>query len=929
MANPLLETKLLIPPARTHAQWVLRPRLVERLEEGLARGCRLTLISAPAGFGKTTLVTGWLAESGRPAAWLSLDKGDGDPARFLSYLIAALQRVDPAIGHAAQTMSQAPRPPPPEALLTALLNDVAATPQPFVLVLDDLHLIHDARPASTQIHQQLAFLLDHLPLPPTGGIHTVIVTRKDPLLPLARWRARGELVEIRQADLQFTAQEAADFLLRVMRLDLSPADVAALHRRTEGWIAGLQLAALALQGTALQGDLVLPGAALQGTALPGASRQGRDDLHPLVESFAGSQRYILDYLIEEVFQRQPAKTQRFLLHTSILDRFSAPLCNAITEREDSREVLLALEQGNQFIVPLDQSRRWYRYHHLFADLLRHRLRRVETPDLVAALHSRASRWYEVEGLVEDAIRHALASPDLDRAAALVLDAGESMLAQGKVTTLLGWCQALPEAEIRARPKLCLSYSWALILTDQIDAAETRLAAAESRLAGAEQAAQDRPAFLGEVLAAQAYIARARGDVPRTIELSRRALSLLSPEALSARSVVALSLGYALWNSGRLAEAEQALAEAERAARQSGNAYAELMAIFCLATIQGAWGRLHQAEERLRYAIQMGGPSPAVAYANVNLAVLLYEWNDLPAAADHARRGIDLGVRSANAEVQIGGYRALARIEQALGNASAALDALQHLDRLTHEGDFPSLVRARNAACHVQIALAQDDRAAALRWAEQVTEAADASVFYSLFDLTPARLLLAQDQKAAAAERLDALYEAAGDGGWQYGVIEVRALQALAAPASATALAFLSDALALARSEGYVRTFVDKGPPMAALLRQAVSRGIEPHYASQLLAAFRAVEAPPVAQSRISVRPAVGTDISTSEILKPLSERERQVLRLVAAGLSNREVAEALYLSVNTVKTHLQRIYGKLVVGGRTVAATKAQELDLL
>jgi LuxR family maltose regulon positive regulatory protein len=576
-------------------------------------------------------------------------------------------------------------------------------------------------------------------------------------------------------------------------------------------------------------------------------------------------------------------------------------------------MLRALEQGNLFLVLLDASRRWYRYHHLFADLLRHRLNRTATPDFVAQLHTRASRWYEAQGLLEDAISHALTIADWERAAALIRDAGESMLKQGKVTTLLGWCQALPDREICAQPELCLSYSWALILTGQIDAAETRLAAAE-------QADQDVPALLGDVLAAQAYIARARGDVPRTIDLSRRALSLWPPDALSQRSVVALSLGYALWSSGRLAEAEQSLVEAEHAARRSGNTYAELMALSCLGGVLGAWGKLHRAAEVFRQAIRLGGGSPAVAYSNANMGVLLYEWNDLEAAADHVQRGIELGRRTGNAEVQIGGYRVLAQVKQAQGDAPAALDALQNAHRLTREGEFPPLARARNAARHVQIALAQDDLAAATRWAEQVTKAADGCVLYPFLDLAPARLLLAQGQKAAAAERLALLYQTAVDGGWKYGAIEVRAQQALAAPRPAAALAFLADALAQAQPEGYVRTFVDKGRPMAVLLQQAAKTPegrADPRrraYIGKLLSAFGQPEPP---------------QPSAQPLIEPLSARERQVLRLVAAGLTNREIAEELYLSVNTVKTHLKRMYGKLGVSSRTVAATKAQELNLL
>jgi LuxR family maltose regulon positive regulatory protein len=883
MTAPLLTTKLHIPPIRPES--VSRPRLTERLNEGVTR--KLTLVSAPAGFGKTTLVTEWLSGLDRPHTWLSLDENDNDPARFFTYLLAALQKlalspvegIGPNIGHAAQAMLQAPQPPPPESFLTSLINDIAATPQAFVLVLDDYHLIH-----TMPIHQQLTFFLEHQP----PQMHLVITTREDPPLPLFRWRARGQTVEIRQADLKFTEEETADFLQRVMRLELSSTDVAALHQRTEGWIAGLQLAAL--------------------------SMRGRDDVHQLVQSFAGSHRYILDYLIEEVFQRQPADVQDFLLKTSILDRFTAPLCNAVTERDDSRDVLLALEQGNLFTVPLDESRQWYRYHRLFADLLRHRLDMVCESKHVALLHKRASQWYETNGFPADAVHHALTGSNWDRAATLILNVGESMLKDGEVTTLLAWLQALPDEEVRARPGLCLSYSWALVLTGQMDGAE-------SYLGQAEQTAQDDAVLLGEIIAAQAYIARARGDDRRTIELSQRALSLLPQADHTTCSVVALNLGIAHWSSGHLTEAEQALTEADYAAQQSGNIYARLTALCFLGTIQAAWGRLHRAAELFRQATRLGGQSPGTALAHNDLGALLYEWNDLEAAADHLQRGIELGQRGGNVEVQIASYRTLARVKQAQGDASAALGALQEAHELAREKDVPPVIHARNAACHVQIALAQDDTATAIRWAEQATEHADASPFYPLLGLTQARLLLAQNEKTAAAEQFEALYETAVSAGWQFGVVEVRALQALAAPTPTAALTFLTDALTLAQPEGNVRTFLDKGEPVAALLRQAASQGIAPSYVAKLLAAFDA-EAP--------IRPVRPTPrLPAQPLIEPLSERELEVLDLLADGQTNHEIAQALHVSVNTIKTHLRNIYGKLGVHNRREATAQAKKLGLV
>jgi len=465
MAVPLLTTKLYIPLVRP--ELVSRPRLIERLNAGLHR--KLTLVSAPAGFGKTTLLSEWVGGCERPVAWLSLDESDSDPARFFTYLIAALQRVDPGIGQGAQAMMQSPQPPPPEVLLTALINDIAAASQPFLLVLDDYHLI-----TALAIHQLLAFLLEHQP----PQMHLVIATREDPPLPLSRLRARGQTVEIRQADLRFTPEETADFLRRVTQADLSSADVAALQQRTEGWIAGLQLAALSIRG--------------------------HEDVQRLVQSFTGSHRYILDYLMDEVFQQQSADVQDFLLRTSILDRFTAALCDAVAERDDSRQVLLALEQANLFIVPLDESRQWYRYHRLFADLLRHRSQMAGLQGLVPHLHRQASQWYEANGFPAEAVHHALAGSDWERAATLIQDLSSMMLKRGEVVTLLGWFQALPDEVVLANPRLCYEYSWPLILSDRIDAAEPYLARAE-------QVALENgiTPLLGEIAIAKTHIARAR------------------------------------------------------------------------------------------------------------------------------------------------------------------------------------------------------------------------------------------------------------------------------------------------------------------------------------------------------------------------------------------------------------------------------------
>lgn len=875
MAMPLLTTKLYIPPIRP--ELVSRPRLIERLSAGLYR--KLTLISAPAGFGKTTLLSEWVGGCERPVAWLSLDESDSDPARFFTYLIAALQRVDPGIGQGAQAMMQSPQPPPPEALLTALINEIAAASQPFLLVLDDYHLIN-----ALPIHQQLAFLLEHQP----PQMHLVIATREDPPLPLSRLRARGQTVEIRQADLRFTPEETADFLRRVTQADLSSADVAALQQRTEGWIAGLQLAALSIRG--------------------------HDDVSRLVQSFTGSHRYILDYLIDEVFQRQSADVQDFLLKTSILDRFTAALCDAVAERDDSRQVLLTLEQANLFIVPLDESRQWYRYHRLFADLLRHRSQTAELQGLVPNLHRRASQWYEANGFPAEAVHHALAGSDWERAATLILDISETMLKRGEVMTLLGWYQALPDEVVFANPQYCLEYSWPLILTDQIDAAEPYLARAE------QVALENGIApLLGGIAIAKTHIARARGDNTRVIELSEQALSLLPQDELSGRSIVAINLGIAQWHRGRLAEAEQALLEAQQAGRGSGNEYVRWTAVLFLSRIQIARGKSRQAAESYRQMIEQGGQLPIVAVAHYDLARLSYEWNDLETAVEHLQQGIELSQRGSAAEFLVSGYGTLALVKQAQGDAAAAQEALQQTEPLLEQLDIPPTTRLATLVARILVALGQGDLdAAALASEEAPTlEESDSFPGYLSLMLTQARLLLAQGQQAAAAEHLAALQGMASHADWQSVVIQARALQALAAPTPDEALTLLTEALTRAEPEGYVRTFVDAGEPMAALLREAATQGITPDFVEKLLAAFGTPETP-------APTPAVA-----QPLIEPLSDRELDVLHLLADGQTNQEIAQALCVSVNTVKTHLKNIYGKLGVSSRREAVAQAKDLGLI
>lgn len=872
MSDTLLKTKLAIPLVR--ADRIARPRLIEKLNAGLMQeqnfARKLILISAPAGFGKTTLAADWLSSAGLHASWLSLDEGDNDPARFLAYLLAALQQVDARIGVAARAMLQSPQPLPGEVILTTLINDLAEAAEPLVLTLDDYHAIQNP-----QIHRQVGFLLERQP----ATLLLVILTREDPLLPVVRLRSRGQVCEIRESDLRFTLSETASYLSQVMRLDLGADDLATLQGRTEGWATGLQLVALSMQGS--------------------------DNRHQFIQSFAGSNRYILDYLFEEIFSRQAAETQEFLIRTSVLDRLTGGLCDALTGRDDSREQLTALERANLFIAALDPAREWYRYHHLFSDLLRHQLRlRKDLSE--AALHIQASRWYEGQGFLADAIQHALAAQDWSTAARLIGKASEGMLKRGELATLIRWYGMLPRQVACAQHELCMAFAWALLLASQFDPAE-------DLLERAEKTAPASTPQLGQVAAAQAYLARSRGDNPRLIEKSQLALDLLPKDDWINRGNVAVNLGIACWHAGRLDEAEPALREAVESAGRVGNFYTLLAGQTFLARTLASRGYLRQAEGMLQKLIQEGGSVPILAVAHYDLGAIYYEWNQLDKAGEHVGVGLEMSAQSGNAEFQNAGQLLRASLALAQGNPAGALEAIEQSHQLAR--DYASSTQARSAACHARIALALGNLGEAARWGEQAADEVDAHPFYRFLGLTRPRLLIASGQREAAAALLGEKYEQARRAGWGYALITVRILQALAAEPADGGLEFLADALDLAQPEGYLRAFVDEGRGLVPLLQKAAVRGIQAELVGQILAAMGEERAWGIPEQ--------------SQLAEPLSERELEVLRLVVAGLSNREIARQLFISPGTAKTHIHNVCGKLGARNRTEAATRAKELKLV
>lgn len=904
MPTPVLATKLFIPPPRPNA--VLRADLIARLNAGLHG--KLTLISAPAGFGKTSLVSAWVAGCGRPAAWLSLDEGDNEPARFLLYLVAALQTIAPMMGAGALASLHSPQPPPIEELLPQLLNELAALPQPAVLVLDDYHLL-DAKP----IDQALAFLVERLP----PQLHLVIVTREDPPLPLARLRARGQLAELRVSDLRFTASEAAEFLNRAMGLRLSAEQIAALEERTEGWIAGLQLAALSLQG--------------------------RQDVQGFIRAFAGDNRYIVDYLVDEVLQRQPEAIRRFLLQTSILERLSGSLCDAVTGQEGGGARLETLHHGNFFLVPLDERRHWYRYHHLFADVLRAHLG-AEQPDLVATLHRRASAWYEQHGSPNDAIRHALAGEDFERAAGLIELTIPAIRKSRQEATLLGWLKALPDEVISYRPVLSAVFAHVILASGKLEGVEERLLAAERWLeapsAAGEPVVVDEAAFRalpGAIAVARAGLSLAQGDVAATVTYAQRVLDLVPEDDHTSRGGAAGFLGLAHWAGGELDAAHRWYAQGMAHLQKAGNIADALNGTVTLAAIRIAQGRLHEAmrtyERALQLANSQGEPVPrGTADIYVGMSELQRERDDLQAARQRLMRSKALGEHAGFAQNRYRWYRAMARIREAEGDLSGAIDLLDEAQRL-YMSDFSPNVRPI-AALKARVWLAQGELGKALDWARrQGLSAQDELSYVREFEhITLARVLLARAQRDPAghstSEALGLLQRLLGaaEAGERIGsVIEILVLLALAHQAKGdipAALAALTRALRLAEPEGYVRLFADEGPAIVPLLREAAARRVLPDYTRTLLTACGA-EQPGAGQASLP------SSTAAQPLVEPLSQRELAVLRLLQTELSGPEIARELVIGLSTVRTYTKSIYGKLNVTNRRAAVRRAAELGLI
>ena len=900
----LLSTKLYIPPSQPNL--ISRPRLIQQLNEGLSRTSGITLVSAPAGFGKTTLISRWLEQAHFSAAWLSLDEDDNDLVRFWTYFAATLQTIHPETATQALELLHSGSLPNSRVFLTSLINDLAIISEKMILVLDDYHLIQ-----TEAIDEALAFFIEHMP----PSMHLVICSRADPNLPIARLRARGQLNELRGSDLAFTQTETAQFLEQVTNLSVTELDVTSLNNHMEGWIAGLQMAALAL------------------------NRRDAVGVAQFIEEFTGSHRYIMDYLVDEVLQQQPAEVQTFLLYTSVLDQFCVPLCEAIFQESETpntdrafvpspvifdaqkvQEILTHLEHANLFITPLDGQRHWYRYHHLFADLLRHRLGQT-SPDQSALIHLRASEWYERAGRIGPAVRHALAAQVFGRAARLVEQIAPTMIQYSELSRMLTWLDTLPDDEVLSRPLLALYFGWSLLLSGKIKQTAVYLEEIRARL----DADQDKqtPEVQGHVAAMQAYLVRETGDLPSTISLSQQALAHLPKQDTLLRAMVALNLAIAYYLEGALKPASKLLTEIIDTGGTSQLMANTLSAVYLKAQLLRAQGSLQEAiqlcQESLKLVMQHAWQSfPAVGFVYATYGELLRERNELTTAAEYLEKATGLGWEGGHPHISIIGHIWQAWLRQTQGDSAEGGASIRVAFQLVQDHQVSSFWPLPSAACYqARLWIAQGNLSAANRWAETASlNEADIpiSFFYEARNLTFARLLIAQDNLNSAEALLGRLHQAAKSAGRTGSLIEILILQSITASGrnrASESLAALEQALRLAEPEGFVRIFIDEGKPLIELLRRAVVQRIHVPYALHLLHAFGEVAAAP------------------QPLIVPLSERELEILRRIAAGYSNKEIAQDLVIATSTVKKHVNNIYGKLGVGSRTRAVAKARELGLL
>jgi len=909
----LLTTKLYIPPTRP--ELVPRPRLIDRLNQGLHR--KLTLISAPAGFGKSTLVSEWVdnirsaaeneSQIDNRIAWLSLDEGDNDPARFLAYLITALQIIDSSIGQQAQTVFQSQQQLLVDPILMTLVNDITQLSDPhleksnkdFVLILDDYHVIEEP-----SIHQAIDFLLEHNP----PQLHLVILTRIDPPLSLSRLRVRNQMVEIRGSNLHFSGKEVDIFLNEIMKLGLAPEEITMLETRTEGWIAGLQLAAISLQDQVNNMEFI--------------------------RAFSGDNRFVIDFLLDEVMLRQPEDVRRFLLRTSVLGRMCGPLCDTVVNSSDEESTLDGqglleyLDRANLFIVPMDNQRKWYRYHHLFSEVLLNRLRKTELSQL-PTLHLRASKWFEDEGEHDLALHHALAAGNLERAAQLVEQNALDLLVHSRLTRLKKWFESLPKDLISSRPKLCIYRGWLQILIGTTEDANRCVQVTEQILSSAPlQDKAEEQEILGLIYGLKARIALKTGGLGKADEFANQTLNYII-EGSPIHSHVAIIKGLAAFWDGDLETADLALREAVSISQECNHRFMTVEATIWLGYIKTLRGQLHQAVKLYRDALQFADLDekrkiPIAGSAYIGLALVEREWNNLEVAESLLLDGFDMCNLFGNPQAW---HIAMAHVKNAQGNQDDAFDEIQIAEQMGAGADVAfSHLNIDIGRVSLMLSPVGGNLTEAVRWAEDSgLDADDMPSFSQRVAYTMlARVLIAQGKIAQAYGLLVKLRNDAEISDRKGDLIKILALQALSLQTQGDtdqAITTLEKSLTLAESGGFIRIFVDEGPPMAHLLYEAATRGIAPDYVSRLLGAFRVAEAKQAASSQ--------TQPPEAELIEPLSERELEVLQLIAEGLTNQEVSSRLYLSLHTVKAHTRNIYSKLGVNNRTLAVATARSLGIL
>jgi len=865
---------------------------MEQLNEGLSSGRKLTLISAPAGFGKTTLVSEWIATSGQPVAWLSLDEGDNDPLRFVAYLVVALKTIKQDIGESVLALLQSREPLNMESTLIVLINEISTISHPFVLILDDYHAI-DSKP----VDQVLEFLVEHQP----PQMHLVITTREDPPLPLARLRARGQLTELRAADLRFTPQEVADFLNQVMGLNLSAEDVSALEARTEGWIAGLQLAAL--------------------------SMREQTDTAGFIQSFTGSHRFVLDYLVEEVLRQQTEDIQTFLLRTSILDRLCAPLCEAVMglPSTSGQAALESLEHANLFIVPLDNERRWYRYHHLFGDLLRKRMEQRYAAEEIYQSLVRASEWYEANGLIVESFKLAVSAKDAERAERLMEHQDMPAYLPGVAAIILKWLESLPVSVLNFKPALWWKQAEMMLNCYKTLGVEEKLQATEAALASRmpPQAEMDEWTrnLVGKIAVARAMLAQTQYQIEPTIIQARRALEYLHPNNFADRATATQSLGFAHYIQGDRDAAERAYKESLSLAQAVGDHDGVLAATTRLAQVHELRNQLHQAEETYQRALQIVGENliPFASVAYLGLARIYFEWNDLDSAEKYGELSYQLGLLNDQViDRLILSQLFMSRLRMTQGDAVGAASFQAQAEQNERQTDFT--VRLPSIAATLALNhLNNGNVGAAAQTAQQ-------------FDLplTQAQVLLAQGNPASALALLVPYRQQMEEKKWEDALLQAMVLQALALHMTGEkdpAYHVLAEALTLAEPGGFVRTFIEKGEPMRQLIGDyRLWHGKQPGDRNLVISAY--VEKILAAFSPSEAGLGSATKKQQSGMVEPLSERELEVLQLIAQGLSNQEICQRLFLALDTVKGHNRRIFDKLLVHSRTEAIARARELNL-